>query len=301
MATPDDHWWDAQAGEYVLGTLRGTDRNVFERILVADKDTQERVQFWRSRLSALDTLIEPVQPPEDVLAAILGRIENEKTVLRSENTAENDRQLASSEIDQIDLFSATSATDFSADIDSSAAIEQTSIPDLTDINDSTVVRHKRSRASRKAIRKWKSIATLAIAATCALAAVLVHTVNQQFQPADASLAVVSVVQSDQQAALWVLTARSDSSDLQVVALDPPPLDDSQSYQLWMVKPNDTGVSSVGLLPQKKGEIRELVMQIATRDALLFAVSLEPAGGSPEPVPTGPILFTGSINTVDSSI
>jgi anti-sigma-K factor RskA len=36
MATPDEQWWDAQAGKYALGTLRGTERDVFEKILEVD-------------------------------------------------------------------------------------------------------------------------------------------------------------------------------------------------------------------------------------------------------------------------
>ena len=70
---------------------------------------------------------------------------------------------------------------------------------------------------------------------------------------------------------------------------------ASDYELWVLR--DDGVPvSLGLLPQS-GE-RELSLSPGAIDALgrgeLLAVSLEPLGGSPEDVPTGPVLYTAAL-------
>jgi anti-sigma-K factor RskA len=56
------------------------------------------------------------------------------------------------------------------------------------------------------------------------------------------------------------------------------------YQLWVLDPNALGPISAGLITGA----RSFDAQQITTDNPGFAISLEPAGGSPEP--TGPILF-----------
>ncbi len=87
----------------------------------------------------------------------------------------------------------------------------------------------------------------------------------------------------------------DRESAVVTVQSPPDAVDDQDYQLWILR--DDGVPiSVGLLPQTGRADIELTA--AARDALasgnVLAVSLEPLGGSPEAVPTGPVLFTTTI-------
>ena len=44
--SPEGRWWSVRAGEYVLGTLRGEDLALFERILVHDTAVQDEVARW---------------------------------------------------------------------------------------------------------------------------------------------------------------------------------------------------------------------------------------------------------------
>ncbi len=59
----------AFAGEYVLGTLQGEARDMFERQLATDFDLQSEVADWEQRLSPLAASIEPVVPPRQHLAS----------------------------------------------------------------------------------------------------------------------------------------------------------------------------------------------------------------------------------------
>ena len=265
MATPDEQWWEAQAGEYVLGTLRGTERDVFEKILLADAEVREKVERWQERLSDLDLLTPAVKPPDYLFPAILAKIQEH-----------NGNSTASTE--------------------QGSAVE----PEKPAKPDNVVVHRRRSHSSRRSNRLWKSVAGLATAATVAMAAFLLQSVNRDVAPLNTELQMVSVVQNEQREALWVLTTQAETNQLRVVALAPPPIEADRSYQLWMVKPDNAGVNSVGLLPLKEGESMALTLPIRTDQAQLFAVSLEPKGGSPEAVPTGPVLFSGTIITLSSN-
>jgi anti-sigma-K factor RskA len=68
-------------------------------------------------------------------------------------------------------------------------------------------------------------------------------------------------------------------------LPPPPT--GHDYQLWVLDPGALAPVSAGLLAASGGSQRFTVTP-PTTDNIGFAVSLEPAGGRPEP--TGPILF-----------
>ncbi len=67
----------------------------------------------------------------------------------------------------------------------------------------------------------------------------------------------------------------------------------------MVKPNDSGVESVALLPSISGESITVELPIPIDETQLFAVSLEPSGGSPNATPSGPVVFTGSIISAEA--
>jgi anti-sigma-K factor RskA len=75
---------------------------------------------------------------------------------------------------------------------------------------------------------------------------------------------------------------SDAEDAGVVVLaDAPPPGPDRAYQLWVL--DGVRPISVGLLPTGQSQATELIEGVRGRDA--FAVSLEPAGGSPEPSTT----------------
>lgn len=287
MATADEQWWDAQAGEYVLGTLRTAERDIFERILQSDTDVQQRVSFWQQHFSSLDQNITPVRPPDYIWKALLARIQSENPTSQAAPRAST----------TLDSFS-DNASDLLDDSESGELFED--FGDLSEA-DNVVPIMERSQPASSSSTIWKAISGLSLAATIAMAAVLMQLIDKQAAPVDAPLDVVSVVQSEELNALWVLSAQENSTTLKVVALAPPPIEQDKSYQLWMVKADDSGVSSVGLLPTTAGTSSELSLPISTDQAQVFAVSLEPAGGSPEAGPTGPVLFTGNITTVDTSL
>lgn len=115
---------------------------------------------------------------------------------------------------------------------------------------------------------------------------VVETVTEPLLPA------VGVVAGDDGKALWVARVFPDINRLDVSVDNLPEQKDENDYELWILR--DDGVPvSLGLLPQSGA--RSLTLSATAVDALgrgsTLAVSLEPVGGSPQDVPTGPVLFT----------
>jgi anti-sigma-K factor RskA len=77
---------------------------------------------------------------------------------------------------------------------------------------------------------------------------------------------------------------SDSEDAGVVVLaDAPAPGPDRAYQLWLVPDDSVTPVSAGVLPAGQVEATQLIEGVRGRAA--FAVSLEPAGGSPAPSTT----------------
>lgn len=71
------------------------------------------------------------------------------------------------------------------------------------------------------------------------------------------------------------------------------------WQLWLLREGIDAPQSLGLLSELS-EDGVIDLSIATELAAgsdTLAISLEPDGGSPEPGPTGPIVFTGAVNPI----
>lgn len=106
---------------------------------------------------------------------------------------------------------------------------------------------------------------------------------------------VALLASDEGEPLWLTRIAPASGELAVRVVGDVTTQPANDYELWAL--TDAGVPvSLGLLPQS-GSLT-LALSGAATTALerssMLAVSLEPAGGSPEPVPTGPVLYTAAL-------
>ncbi|MES9860808.1 MAG: anti-sigma factor [Candidatus Thiodiazotropha sp. LLP2] len=73
---PKDEQFDSNtlAGEYVLGTLEGQEREEFERKLHDDIRLQEEVDAWEQRFAPMLEGIDPVTPPDSVWEGVESRL-----------------------------------------------------------------------------------------------------------------------------------------------------------------------------------------------------------------------------------
>jgi anti-sigma-K factor RskA len=158
-------------------------------------------------------------------------------------------------------------------------------------------------------RRWRGF-TVAMSAIAALLAIYVGVgqfapglipANRQpqmvaaAQTRSAGARLVAVLQQEPTAPAFLLTVELQDSTLTVRRLTGAP-DADHSYELWLIPSQSSTPRSLGLVGNQEFTTRALPADF-NADALRaasYAVSLEPAGGSPKGVPTGPILFTGNM-------
>jgi anti-sigma-K factor RskA len=138
---------------------------------------------------------------------------------------------------------------------------------------------------------WRGWAALASAALLVL--VLYQTL--QGPAVTPQPAYVAVVTDSANRPAWLIQI-SDDYTLGVRTLQAQRREADRSFELWLLPDGERGPVSLGLLPAS-GDT-ELDLEPAARQLLSsatgLAVSLEPAGGSPEDGPTGPILYQGPL-------
>lgn len=105
--------------------------------------------------------------------------------------------------------------------------------------------------------------------------------------------MAAVLTGEQARSAWMISGPVSGERLTVRALNPEPLPAEKAYELWLL-PEGQNPISLGLMPVS-GETTiepppELAEMLGPGSAL--AVSLEPAGGSPTGLPTGPVLYQG---------
>ncbi len=138
--------------------------------------------------------------------------------------------------------------------------------------------------------RWATIGASAIAASLA-AFIFLHTpanpVNGQ--------RYVAVLQAEGPGPAFLASIDLVNGNISVRTMGAPP-QPGKSYELWAVgggrdKPQSLGVidASLKIPASKLGQLDASKM----RDTV-FAVSLEPEGGSPTSQPTGPVMFTGKL-------
>jgi anti-sigma-K factor RskA len=89
---------------------------------------------------------------------------------------------------------------------------------------------------------------------------------------------------------------ADRSTLRLTAAQPAPARPGTTYELWLLPAEGGAPLSLGTLPALDGRIGIAVAQATRLTAgAKLAVSVEPPGGSPTGVPTGPVILVGEIS------
>jgi anti-sigma-K factor RskA len=138
-------------------------------------------------------------------------------------------------------------------------------------------------ALRRSIRRWRT-GTAAFAALAAALLVVVVLDYTRPQPTE----FVAMLTPQGGAPGFVVTVNTAANTLSIRRVTESAPSD-KSYELWAVEP--------GAQPKSLGVIEQASF---TRDLpyspneLVFAISLEPKGGSPTGVATGPVVFSGPL-------
>lgn len=148
----------------------------------------------------------------------------------------------------------------------------------------------RKAGQPRAMRWWQGVSALAVAASVVMAV-------QLTRPLPEAPPVVVVLRATADGAELVKTGfvasvSPDGRALVLKPLAPVVLDAGRALELWAL-PRQGAPRSLGLV--QAGDAATTVRRAGLlADTQAFAVSLEPAGGSPTGQPTGPVVSAGGI-------
>jgi anti-sigma-K factor RskA len=245
------------AAEYVLGVLGAEERREVERRLAQEPALASEVAFWEERLTGLADAVAPVSPPQ----ATWSRIETAIGVAPR-------------------LPSVWQSLAFwrSFGIASETAIGVAPRPPSV----------------WQSLAFWRSFgiasATLAAASIAALA--YIGLVPSTRAPLMATLGG----SAGQPNFVAAVTASGNSLVIVPAALL---TNDPRAFELWLIPAGETRPRSLGLIQPGQPIRLEIPSDLAGRvtpDATL-AVSLEPPGGSPTGLPTGPVIAAGKLTNL----
>lgn len=249
------------AGEYVLGTLSLQEREEAAARLNSDPAFAALVAKWEDYLSPLNeaTSLSPLDqaPPEELWHKIHDRLSREPQI---------DQALGAPTL---------------LSTDSKQTERQ-----VAEIVALATVKQSRNR--------WRAAAIGAMAMAAAFVGLQAGGIYLPYLPTpQAEGRYVAVLNPQGSSPGFLIRVDLGTKQLAVQRLaDAAP--EGKDYELWLIEPNEKPKSLhvVG---------RDQVQQIAFRPAnaeqpVQFAVTLEPEGGSPSGVATGPIVFSGQLLT-----
>lgn len=144
---------------------------------------------------------------------------------------------------------------------------------------------------RRRVGVWKGVAGVAMAAAAALAIYIAVPQEPTSEPTGAKyVAVVTADDSGQTGLLIHFDTGTGVATVIPAGAKPP---DGSSYEMWHLPQGATTPVSLGLLPENAIARQTIV----AGEGDLFAISLEPAGGSPTGQPTQPV-YHGTVVRVE---
>lgn len=276
MSYDEDHI--AMAAEYVLGTLDGEERAQVEMMMSVDPQFKLVVEQWERRLGELHAMVGTVEPSDEVW----GKIRTAVAAITPE---------AAMRLPEVTSVPA-------------AAV----LPVVTEItpDGSNVV----SLSDRG--RRWRSLAQLTTAlAACLAAFVVVQAYRPDLLPeklrpqpkvemvqapqAPQPAQFVAVLQRDGGSPAFIMTLDTTTKEFTVrkAGADAPA---GRSYELWMVSDRFTAPRSLGVIGATDFTTKPALAQFdsPTIHGAIYAVTVEPEGGSPSGAPTSAPIYAGKL-------
>ena len=300
---------DTLAAEYVLGTLSGQERDQAEALLSFDPQFEAAVRQWERRLGELNVMVEAVEPPPRVWEKIkteIGPVAIPSELELPQAKAPEQEAPPAAATPAADLLPPETEPAKAAQAPVSPAAAPPS-PGPKKVERSADVISLEGR-----VKRWRGM-TLGIGALAAVFALYIalsqlapQLLPPQLRPPAAKMVarseaparlqqdrLVAVLQQGPTAPAFLVTLDTQHRNLIVRRVAATP-ETGRSYELWLISSRYPTPRSLGIVGNEEFTQRALPANynVDTLRGATYAVSLEPAGGSPSGVPTGPVLFTG---------
>jgi anti-sigma-K factor RskA len=301
MAYSEDHI--ALAAEYALGTLDADERAQVETMMAVDTEYTALVHAWEYRLGVLNQMVGSVEPRpivwENIKAAIGHSTEQQAPLVLPE--AAPPAEPASPPAEEPVVAAAPPVSEAPP-----VAVDNSNVIQLTG-----------------RVRRLRSVASIATALAAALVAMLAVQVYRpellpealrpkpRIQTVEVKTPAPSAVPSAQYVALlqrdggspaFILTVDAATKNFTVrkVGADAEP---GKSFELWLISDKLPQPRSLGVIGGSDFTARPVLADYdaGTINAATYAVTVEPAGGSPTGKPTSAPIYIGKlIETVPAS-
>jgi anti-sigma-K factor RskA len=313
MAYSEDHI--ALAAEYALGTLDAGERAQVETMMAVDTEFAAIVHAWEYRLGVLNQMVGSIEPRpivwENIKAAI-GHSAGSQTplVLPEAPPSPPPEPLSEPVAEPVAAPVVAEAPPVAVDRLTDRSTDRSA--------DNSNVIQLAGRAKR-----WRSVASVATALAAALIGMLAVQVYRPEVLPDAlrpkpriqtvevrtpapspvpSAQYVALLQRDGGSPAFILTVDAASKNFTVrkVSADAEP---GKSFELWLISDKLPQPRSLGVIGGSDFTARPVLADYdaGTINAATYAVTVEPAGGSPSGKPTSAPIYIGKlIETVPAS-
>lgn len=277
----------ALAAEYALGTLDAGERAQVEAMMAADGGFAAIVQGWEYRLGALNQMVGSVEPRPVVW-------DNIKAAIGASAAAQTAPSVAPSPV------AAAPEPAVVAPPIVEAPPAAAPLPPVAD--NSNIVRLSVARANR-----WRNVASVASALAACLVALLAAQLYRPdllpvaLQPktqAPAQLAsaqYVALLQQDAASPAFILTVDAATKNFTIRKVGAQ-AEAGKSFELWLVSDQFPQPRSLGVIGGSDFTARPVLSGFDARtiNNATYAVTVEPAGGSPTGQPTTTPIYTGKL-------
>jgi anti-sigma-K factor RskA len=156
-------------------------------------------------------------------------------------------------------------------------------------------RDARRGPGARAVAAWRATALGAMAVAAGLAGLLVWRIEAPVQPAAPRLTprFAMILPLQQTPGGWLVEVQPDGR-IRAVAQGNVSHAADRDFELWALADHATRPVPLGLLPVGAGSA-DLPPGNLPKQNFKLLVSLEPKGGSPTGLPTGPVMFGGDVN------
>ena len=134
---------------------------------------------------------------------------------------------------------------------------------------------------------WRGFAGAAAAVAAALVLYMALGPGPARPPA-----VVAVLADSTGTPAFIATQSAQAGEIAVAPVRPQNLEAQKSFELWAIAGGPP--KPLGLVSATPGKALLVPASAVTAAGTVLAVSLEPEGGSPTGLPTGPVLFQGKV-------
>ena len=153
-------------------------------------------------------------------------------------------------------------------------------------------RTKPAKSSSASVLPWRWSTGVFAALAAGLLLYIAVIPRTPIAPASPLVAVLHSAQS--QNAGWIAVLSQNALRLSEITTEEPPA--AHAYELWGISPHAARPVPLGVVPAN-GQLRLASMPSGVGAGATLAISIEPPGGSPTGLPTGPVIYTGVLRKI----